>query len=41
VLWCGGDEVFAVEWRMLAGTLALQLSIQCKNEIEYIKSVEK
>jgi len=24
VLRCGGDEIFAVEWRVTAGTLALK-----------------
>ena len=30
MFWCGSDEVFAVEWRVFAGTLALQRSSQCK-----------
>jgi len=30
VAWCGGDEVFPLKWRVLAGTLALQCLSKCR-----------
>jgi len=41
VLWCGGDEVFAVERRVPIGTLTFQRLSQCGKTETYLEGDAK